>query len=282
MNNNPRTLWRIQFLWCFGVSRKFQKLALYCLILLIPFLILFTRGYSFLPVKQGSTGFLTPFLQVLKYPILEAKKIIFYRQIFNEYRQLRDELSKIQKDFVKQEDIIRENIRYRELLDFKKSTSFPSVPAYIIGRSPDSWHSSFILNRGEDAGIQNGMPVVTPLGVVGKITETGKSVSKVILLNDPAHSVAAVVQRSRESGLVQGSLQGICRMLYLSQDADVKKGDKVVTARMSTAFPEGLLIGEVTEVRKDVHNTYTECVIQPAVLFSQVEEVLVIKKGINY
>ena len=111
----------------------------------------------------------------------------------------------------------------------------------------------------------------------GKIAEAGEQYSKVILLTDPQFSVAAVVQRPREIGLVSGSLQGeICRMRFISADAQVSVGDKVITSKLSTSFPEGLLIGEILQIVDDPQKPAIECIIKPSVALSQLEEVLVI------
>jgi len=58
--------------------------------------------------------------------------------------------------------------------------------------------------------------------VVGKIAEVNRMTSKVILLTDPQFSVAALVQNPRESGLVSGTLQGVCRMKYIRNNAEIQ------------------------------------------------------------
>ncbi len=122
------------------------------------------------------------------------------------------------------------------------------------------------------------MPVVSVLGVVGRVFEMGNRTSKVILLSDPAFSVAALVQRTRESGLLTGSLEGICRLEYLTDKADVKVGDSVITSKLSSIFPEGVLIGQIIDVRASQNTHTVQCLVEPAVDLSQIEEVIVIKR----
>ena len=99
-----------------------------------------------------------------------------------------------------------------------------------------------------------------------------------ILLTDPQFSVAALVQRPREGGLVSGTLQGgICRLQYINEGADIQVGDKVITSKLSSSFPEGLLIGEIIRIDKDPRKPSVEGVVQPSVSFSQIEEVLIIR-----
>ena len=98
-----------------------------------------------------------------------------------------------------------------------------------------------------------------------------------MLLNDPDFSVAALIERSREEGLISGTLKGNCRMRYLSPEADIRIGDKVITSNISASFPEGLLIGEVVRIEENPGSPTIECLVAPAVSLSQLEEVLIIK-----
>ena len=137
---------------------------------------------------------------------------------------------------------------------------------------------TMVIDRGEEDGIRQGMPVVNAAGVVGKIAEVSRGMSKVILLTDPQFSVAALIQEPRESGVVSGTLKGVCRMKYIREDSQIHIGDKVITSKLSSSFPEGLLIGEVIAVNDNSKKPTVECLIEPSVGFSQIEEVLVILK----
>lgn len=115
-------------------------------------------------------------------------------------------------------------------------------------------------------------------GVVGKISEVGEKSSTVILLTDPQFSVAALVKGPRESGLVSGTLQGVCRLRYLKRDAQIEIGDQVITSKLSSSFPEHLIIGKIVRVIDDPNGQTIQGIVEPAVNFSQIEEVLVIIK----
>jgi rod shape-determining protein MreC len=78
-----------------------------------------------------------------------------------------------------------------------------------------------------------------------------------------------------------GTLQGVLHLQYLTQNADVKVGDTLVTSRLSTAFPEGILIGQITDVQASVNEHTVECLVDPAVDLSELEEVIVIKNERN-
>ena len=135
-----------------------------------------------------------------------------------------------------------------------------------------------MIDKGDKDGVKQGMPVIDALGVIGKIVETSAHLSKVILLTDPQFSVAAIIERTRESGLVSGTLQGLCRLRYLSDDTQIQVGDKVITSKLSGSFPEGLLIGEIVHIEEHPTEPSSEYIVEPVISPSEIEEVLVIVK----
>ena len=256
--------------------RKYFKKAAYTSILVVPFLILF-----FHPKNYKAAGLLDAVVRpvgVLQAPAFELKKIFFYRETYDEYVRLKKQNEVLKVRLI----AIRENAqaqeRYERVQDFRNNQNYASVVANVIGRDPSNWNASLIINKGHDEGVVVGQPVVSLLGVVGRIFEVGKNTSKVILLSDPTFSVAAVDERSRENGLLTGTLQGVLHFQYLTDNADVKVGDSLVTSRLSTAFPQGILIGQITDVQASVNSHTVECLVDPAVDLSELEEVIIIKR----
>ncbi|HBO96875.1 MAG TPA: rod shape-determining protein MreC [Candidatus Omnitrophica bacterium] len=257
--------------------RRTPKNLIYLCFLLVPFLVFFFRSNALAPLKFKFVRAMNVPIEIISFPFYEAKKILFYHRTFDEYQRLREEVSALKARLVGQDELVAENLRLERLLTFKRSLVYPSVTASVLGRDPSGWSSSMIIDRGGGDGIRQGMPVINAMGVVGKVAEVSEENSKVVLLTDPQFSVAALIQGSREIGLMTGSLQGeICRMRFISSDAQISVGDKVVTSKLSTSFPEGLLIGEVVRIIGNPQEPSIECVIKPAVILSQVEEVLVI------
>ena len=261
------------------MSGKKTKLAVYGLLTFAAFLLVFIRVPIFSPLQFNIVHWVSGPVRILAIPFKEFKKMLFYHRTYNEYIRMRDQVNNLTARIVGLDEALRENERLQKLLDFKRKQVFSSVAARVIGRDPTNWNASMIIDRGSEDGIELGMPVVSASGVVGKIVELGKSKSKVILVSDPSFSVAALAQRSRDVGLVSGTLQGFCRMRYLPAGADLKVGDVVVTSKLSSSFPEGLLIGEVVSVKYRAHDQMVETAIQPSVALSQVEDVLVILKN---
>lgn len=254
------------------------KTVIYFLIIVGAFFLLFIPSKVFNPLKFSVVQATSLPIQIVMFPFKELKKILFYHRTYNAYIELKKEVSSLKARLIGFDEVLVENNRLERLLEFKRELIYSSVAASIIERNPSNWNEAIIIDKGQRNGIQPGMPVVNASGVVGKIAEVTASRAKVILLTDPNFSVAALVKRSREVGLISGTLQGLCRLRYLSSDADISEGDQIITSKLSSSFPEGLLVGEVMKVQSSESSPTIDCLIRPAVSLSQIEEVLVIQK----
>lgn len=256
--------------------RKNFKSVVYVSILVIPFLILFFHPKNY--KAAGLLDMVAKPVSLLQEPAFELKKLFFYREIYDEYLHYKRQSELLKARLV----AIRENEqaygRFEKIQNFRSNLNYASIIANVIGRDPSNWNASLIIDKGHDEGVEAGQPVLSPLGVVGRIYEVGHNTAKVILVSDPSFAVAAVVQRSRENGLLTGTLQGVLRLQYLTDNADVKVGDVVVTSRLSTAFPEGVLIGQIKDVQAAVNSHTVECLVDPAVDLSELEQVIIVKK----
>jgi rod shape-determining protein MreC len=259
------------------MQRKLPKQLIYVLAIIIPFWLLFFNSPFWHNAKMFAMSVGTTSVAVVRWPLDEAYKMITYRRTWNENQKLAREVNALKSRVVGLEEVAAENRRYAALLALKNRSMFSSQAALVVARDPSAWNSSLMIDRGSRDGVRAGMPVVNALGVIGKVAEVAQKQSKVILMTDPGFSLAVVNQRSRESGLLSGSLSGKCRLYYLPEEADLRVGDELVTSPLSTAFPPGLLVGTVVEAYPGGEGKSPRAVVEPAVEVAKVEEVLVIK-----
>ena len=218
-----------------------------------------------LPLKIASNSF-NYIKRISRLPYVDSEKLELRRRIY-----------KLDKKLVELEEAVLENKRLRSLLGFKQKARRYSTPALIIGRGPSNWSSVIFIDKGKDGGIVQDMVVISGQGLVGRVREAGEAMSKVMLVNDIDSKVGAIVQRNRDQGLLVGTPEGKCKLIYLSLDSDVKRGDKVLTSGMGGIYPKGILIGEVTEVAKERGRLYKYAIVKPFSELSKLEEVLCIK-----
>lgn len=173
-------------------------------------------------------------------------------------------------------EIYLENKRLHNLFYFKQKSPYKLIAARVIGRPADSWSSVIIIDKGRFNGIKPDMVAINYLGLVGRVIETTVSTSKIMLINDPNMGVSCIVQRSRQEGLVCGTLGSDLIMKYLPKEADINVSDPIITSGLTDAYPKGLLVGTVIDVGDEFSGLTRYCLIKPAVNLSSIEEVLII------
>jgi len=254
----------------FKISKQNLKylLAAFIFIIAVPYLIsLFSA-----PV-QKTTKIPISLLCLLQ---REARGFFFYHRNYLENERLRNENYLLRGKFAEFKELYQENARLKSLLSFKQKSPFKLIAARVIARAPDNWSSSLLVDKGRYQGVKKGMVAINYQGLVGKVTEAGDSASKIVLINDPALGISGIIQRTRQEGLVNGTLGGSLIMRYLPEDADVSVGDTVVTSELSQSYPKGLVIGKVTGLGKEFSGLNRYAVIKPAAELSNIEELLVV------
>jgi rod shape-determining protein MreC len=262
------------------VSRQRTKFLTYLGLGALAFLFLVARLPFVTSMKFAAVDALSLPMKVITFPFLEIKKMLYYHASFEQNRRMLKEVGMLRARLTAMNEIDRENKRLEKLLNFKEK-SYSGVAANVIVRDLSNWNSAIIIDKGKRSGIGVGMPVVDASGIVGKVVEVTSDRAKVILISDPSFSVAAMVERSREVGLVSGTLTGQCRMRYLSTGADVKVGDEVISSKLSSSFPQGLILGKVVSVENSPGSPFPTCLIKPAAALSRIEEVIVIRSSTN-
>lgn len=167
--------------------------------------------------------------------------------------------------------------RLTTLLQFKEQALPTMIAAQVIGRDASNRYKSVIVNKGDSDGIQKDMGVITPSGVVGRVVKTTGATSVVLLVTDPNNAIAGLIQRTRDEGIVEGTLQGRAKLKYIPMLSAVKEGDYVVTSGLVGGFPRGLAIGTITGIAREEGALFQTAELAPEVDVNHVEEVLIIQ-----
>jgi len=221
-------------------------------------------------------------IDTLRWPLVffshisqEIKGITSYHQNLVQNQRLKREIGLIQRQLLEAQELYLENIRLRGLLDFKEKSVYNLTAAGVIGYDPSNLSSIIIINKGKREGINEGYAVITNDGLVGRVVELGEQTSKVLLINDINSGVAGLIQRSRQNGLISGTLARGLILHYLPADADVQIADLVITSGLSGLYPKGILIGKVIKIKENNPGEIF-AVIEPSTDLTKLEEVLVV------
>ncbi|MBL7158284.1 MAG: rod shape-determining protein MreC [Candidatus Omnitrophica bacterium] len=169
--------------------------------------------------------------------------------------------------------------RLEELLGFKLSLRYEAKASRVIARDIAGFRKFFVIDKGSRDGINENTPCVSLEGIVGNVVAVSPNTSKVMLITDPASRIGVTVTSSCETGLMLGSVEGQCRVIYLGLDGDIKEGDEVVTSGTSSLFPEGLPVGTIKHVGIERTKLYRYAEIIPYAEMSKIREVLAMNTG---
>lgn len=250
---------------------------------LIALVVFTSKPQNVRRLQSGFLGLITPFLK--SGSALDRKVTAFregmksLNQLEVEVKQLRTLNSELSATNQTLRGLEAENNRLRNALGYRERAVFQLMPARIIARDPTTWYHTVTIDRGSAQMIEIDMPVVTEEGLVGKTTIVDKNSSVVVLISDERCKVAATVEGTREQGIVSGersSSNVVPRIAlnFLTKQAQIQSGMKVLTSGVGGVFPAGITIGAVDKFQKlDLDAAAT---VVPAVNLTTLQDVFVV------
>jgi len=233
--------------------------------------------------RQPAFGAFSPILDAINFVVDGVvntwEDYIHVVGVQTENRRLRRAAEKFDLERSLYQETLSENHRLRGLLEIKDRTACVTLAAEVIAESPQDWVRTLTVNRGTGDGVQNNMPVVGLMGLVGQVISASSSSAKVLLVTDAKSSVAVRLQSSRESAIMDGSGDTRCRLKYVHKDAPVSVGEQVITSGLDGIYPEGIPVGAVDSIDRMEYGIFQDVYLMPAERFRKLEEVLIVLSG---
>lgn len=196
----------------------------------------------------------------------------------DENKLLMERIKEVERERNEYVEALHENERLRRLLDLKLKRADYVTTAEVFARDPTNWFQVLWIEKGLKNNILKDMIAVTPSGAVGRIHRVLNKTANIILITDVNSSVAVRLQSSRTDGILEGRGDDKCYLKYIPQEIDVAVGDKVVTSGLDDIYPEGFLVGTVSDVKKKPGEFFQTIEVTPAQNPNMVEEVLILKR----
>lgn len=224
---------------------------------------------------QNGTAYLSHKVQDTADFILEMKS---YKE---ENERLVSEVTELKKQNRDITNYREENERLREMLDLKESlTGYATIPASIIAYSANNWYDTLQINKGTLAGVNVGNAVITPDGVVGKITEAGPTWALVSTILNPENAMGVRISRTGDVAVVEGDSElyskNYCKMTFIDKGSSLIIGDLLETSGSGGVYPAGLSVGAIRAIDSDAMGNLNYATVEPLVDFDKLYEVLVI------
>ncbi|WP_418865873.1 rod shape-determining protein MreC [Sutterella wadsworthensis] len=196
--------------------------------------------------RSALTSFLTPFKEVVQLPGLfienSAGYFISKKNLNEEIQRLTKENQLLQLDAARMEEMRQENENLRHLVSALAATTDHVVTTEVIGRPADPFSQRIQIAAGALDGVQVGMPVIGPFGVLGQVSRTVSHQSEVTLISDHKSRISVINNRTGQIFLLAGTGDsGLLTVAFAQPSADLQPGDELVTSGLDHLYPKAVL-----------------------------------------
>ena len=217
-------------------------------------------------------------LSTVFYPVqLLMTSVNDFKSLQAENDHLKAENARLRQETYHASEGLQELARLHTLVRFDDKWDFPIVTSRVVGHNPGRFLTTLVINRGTHHGVKENMPVMSMNGLVGKITKSSLTHSRVQLLVDPNLKLSVLERKSRVVGFLE-SVDGHLLTAMIPSHAGVKEGDTLITSGLGGIFPKGIPVGTVKAVRKSDLDVMRQMDVAPFQEFSSLEEVFVMEK----
>jgi rod shape-determining protein MreC len=170
-----------------------------------------------------------------------------------------------------------ENARLRDLLEARSQVRDEVRVAEIMAVDANPYRHNIVIDAGESENAYDGQALIDADGVIGQIIETGLTTSQAMLISDPSHSLPVEVNRNGLRTIANGTGEfGRLDLPFITNNADIRPGDLLVTSGLGGAFPAGYPVAVVDTVNRIPQEPFADVTAIPAASLDQVREVMLI------
>ncbi|TYP92604.1 rod shape-determining protein MreC [Fodinibius salinus] len=202
-----------------------------------------------------------------------------YRQALKTNTQLRKQNVLLLDELNRLRAAEQQNRRFREMLQFKRSSELSLYPVQIVGKELNQVANSLTIDAGTNQGIKQGMPMVSADGLIGKVIITSPGYSQVMPFFNTLFRLSAKLQTSNAMGIISWDNESISELQlnYIPQTISVDSGETVVTSGSSNQFPPDIPIGTVVRTEQLEGKETQKVFVKPFANLHTVAEGFIIK-----
>lgn len=265
-----------------------NKLAVTIVVLSVAFfgIIIFSIKSNSNIISSGVGSVISP-LQKIVYNINDKIKGSFefflnFSKVKQENEELASKNAELENKLIEYNRMKDENIRLREMFNYSEANkNYNYIGCNIIGYSGGNISEGYIIDKGTKDGVEKDMIIITPVGLVGKVTKAERNSSIVQTILNQNIAVASMVESTRETtGILQGITdnknKNLTKLSNIPIDSEIKEGDVILTSGLGGMYPQEIRIGEVVSVEVDSVGIMKTATVKPYVDFTKLEELFVV------
>lgn len=250
MNANSRVFVRFAPVFDLG-GRGTTIILLFMASILL--LVSFIRPQTTEGLRTNAADLFLPLFAVISQPFQTAADVISdvsgVAQMRAEIAQLQSENERLREWYQTALLLQSENQSLQALLNLKAEPQHRFITTRVVADSGSSYVKSFIVAAGSNDRVQKDHAVLAENGLVGRVIETGRNTSRVLLLTDMNSRVPILIEGSRQRAILAGTNDNLPILMHLPPDTVMEDGARVITSGHGGIFPPGLPIGRVEKTQ---------------------------------
>jgi rod shape-determining protein MreC len=237
-------------------------------VLSIALMVVDARFEALKPLRSQLGMLLTPLYYVADLPV-RAWDTLYLQltsraDLIAENERLRAEALLAKRKLQKLAALTEQNVRLRELLNSSELLDEKVLVAELIGIDPNAFSQRILIDKGERDGVFLGQPVLDATGLMGQVVEVMPFTSRVLLITDVSHSLPVQVNRNGLRAIASGTGNSDwLELRHVSDTADIRVDDIIVSSGLGQRFPAGYPVGRVTYVNRDSSQPFAEVRVEP-------------------
>ena len=205
--------------------------------------------------------------------------------LYKKYTDLKEKVEKTDLYYAEIKELQKEVADLKSTLDLNATLSeYTYINATVVNRNVGYWYNNIVIDKGERNGVKKGDAVITPKGLIGRVTSVSNFSSTVKLLTSDEISNKISVKVDSNGEFLYGLLTGydeelnVYKIEGITHSDNIKEGDLVTTTGLTDYFPSGILIGSVSKVVKDEYDLNSIVEVTPSADFKNISIVTILNR----
>ena len=232
-----------------GTKHRFSLIVLiFFSAVLIAFSKINLPGLNYLKISLNEIVYRSSFIvSIPEKKIKEFRiRVKEHYVLYNEYKDVKEKLSKLESKKYQTEFIINENKRLKELIEEYVYISDELVAKVLIDKK-SPFLRSIILNKGSKDEVMLGMAVLDKGYLVGKIVEVNYATSRALLISDLNSKIPVSIEPGNIQSILSGTGDDNGKLEYLQEDLEIQDKSIIYTSGSGALFKPGIPVGIVSK-----------------------------------
>lgn len=218
-------------------------------------------------LRQGASVIIQPLQAVAHLPVRVlgdgADYLGSMSALQDEAADLRRAQLEVAPRLLRLQQVEAENVHLRALLALKERQPAAGGAVRILHATRDPFVRRIVIDRGLTDKVTAGQPLIDHQGVIGQVTRVFPLISEVTLITDKEQAIPVQLVRSGLRSVAFGVGRGLLELRFLPANADVEKGDLLVTSGLDGVYHAGLPVAEVISVERDAAYSFARILCKP-------------------